>query len=360
MINYRSRSSSDSSKEQKTSRVKSLLIIDQTNVLLRKEQTTYLYSNYLRPPPQRRFRKYSQNPSEWREKICQWAYSLADNCDLSRKTVAISLDLYDRYLATQGNRCDDRLALLTSLATLYIAIKIHEQKKIKLETLAGLSRCQFTADDIEKMEFKILHSLSWFVHPPTIVDFLSLLLKFLPPSVSMVHRHNAFKLSRYMAELSVCDRYFIERTSSTVAFAAISNVLEDEMAGTISLVCRSKYFHFLQEEFGFCLDSAHIRAARDRLRTLVESCGIRTSHEENKENKENLYSRRDSTECSYRTPDDTSLGSKASPCGNNNQKMKKSARSRCNSTDSRSSLGSIGSAGKLFRSNRKGSMVTPC
>ena len=341
---------------------KALFVIDNVKAMKRKEQTTYLYENYFKAPSQRRLHKGQNNLSIWREKICHWTFSVIDHFELSRKTVAISIDLFDRYLATQGNQCDDRLALLVSLATLYIAIKIHEEKKIKLETLAELSRSQFCAEDIEEMEYKILHSLSWLVHPPTNVDFMSLLLKFLPSSVSMPLRHKIFEVSRYMAELSVCDPYFIEHRSSTIAFASITNVLEDEKK--IDAFCKSRYFQFLQEELGFRRDSAHVRAARDRLRTLVETCGVSCEP-----TKDTFNGSQNSKKFDYRPPEDCPMETSSSPSSTTDPRVVKSpralSRSRCHknnntktryrsdSHDSRSSLSSRGSGkNSFFRSCR--------
>ena len=69
-------------------------------------------------------------------------YSVVDHFDLSRETVAISLSLFDRYCATLGNQCDGSIALLTSLTTLSVAVKINETKSIHLRTLADLSRSE--------------------------------------------------------------------------------------------------------------------------------------------------------------------------------------------------------------------------
>ena len=124
------------------------------------------------------------------------SYSVVDHFELSRETVAISIDLFDRYLATRGNRCNGSSALLTSLTTLYIAIKLNEPKKIKLTTLSNLSRGQFFPPDIEEMEFRILSSLDWMIHPPTVVSFVSHFLLFLPQVHSSV-RKDIFELSRY-------------------------------------------------------------------------------------------------------------------------------------------------------------------
>ena len=70
--------------------------------------------------------------SAWREKICHWSFNVIDHFDLSREVVAVSMSLFDRFLATRSNRCNGSTALLASLTTLHIAIKVHEVRKIKL------------------------------------------------------------------------------------------------------------------------------------------------------------------------------------------------------------------------------------
>ena len=182
-----------------------------------------------------------------------------DHFDLSRETVAISLSLFDRYCATLGNQCDGSIALLTSLTTLSVAVKINETKSIHLRTLADLSRSecflwsvcqyycsemhlrlsncmlylalrttpteQFTAKDIEGMELKLLKALSWRVNPPTSVAFVHQLLKFVSHAHPMIRR-DMFELSRYLCELSLCDIFFCDRKPSSVAYAAILNVFD--------------------------------------------------------------------------------------------------------------------------------------
>ena len=70
--------------------------------------------------------------SAWREKICHWSFNVIDHFDLSIEVVAVSMSLFDRFLATRSNRCNGSTALLASLTTLHIAIKVHEVRKIKL------------------------------------------------------------------------------------------------------------------------------------------------------------------------------------------------------------------------------------
>ena len=133
------------------------------------------------------------------------------------------------YLATQGTSFDDKFGLIASITTLYIAIKIHEEKNIGLSALCGLRPFTPNApNDVEEMELNILQSLQWLVHPPTVVDFTSLLFTFLPSPVPMPTRRQIFDTSRYLGELSVCDPNFIEVPKSTIAFAAIINVIDNK------------------------------------------------------------------------------------------------------------------------------------
>ena len=327
-------------------------VIDKVQTMMRQEQSVYLYRRYVKPP--RTVKYLHEDPEDliiWREKICHWTYSVIDHFGLSRKTVAVSINLFDRYLATQGNRCDGSLALLVSLTTLYIAIKVHERKKIKLSTLAELSRCQFESKDIEEMEIQILQSLSWFVHPPIVVDFISHLLKFLPAVVPMPARKKIFELSRYMAELSICDPLFMDHHPSTIAFAAIINVLEHEPGiGIVSVRCRSMFYFSIHEELGFRRDISVMYLVCKRLETMVAaSAATRVQIKEN-------YVTHPSS--SHVNSDDTSILS----CMSENSEMvsvkNTDHRTRCNSTDSKSSNGSSGK--RMFRQHRRGSLVTPC
>ena len=332
---------------------KASFVIDKVEAMMRQEQTVYLYRRYVKPQP-RSAEYLDEDPEDlliWREKICHWTYSVIDHFELSRKTVAVSINLFDRYLATQGNRCDGSLALLVSLTTLYIAIKVHERKKIKLETLAELSRCQFESKDIEEMEIRILESLSWFVHPPIVVDFISHLLKFLPAVVPMPARKKIFELSRYMAELSLCDPLFMEHHPSTIAFAAIINVLEHELSiGSVSVKCRSIFYLCIFEELGFCRDRSVVNLVCDRLDIMVSASAV--TRIQNKENDVTLLSN------SNTISDDSSILSNMSE-NTEMVSVKSTGRlSRCSSVDSKHSRAS--SAGRMFRQHRRGSVVLPC
>ncbi len=340
---------------QRSEDEKIALIVDRIRAMRHQEQTLYAYRNFIRLSSS--ISPDTKELIEWREKICHWTYNVIDHFDLHRETVAISVDLFDRYIATRGNRCDGNLALLASLTTLYIAIKVHEKKKIKLSTLTQLSRGQFGPRDIEKMELQILDALSWLVHPPSVVEFISLLIKFMPPEVGMPIRNEIFELARYLSELSVCDPFFIEHDASTIAFAAILNVLEEDVGyDCVSHSSREKFLRDLQTHLSLQRGKSTVRLARDRLQTMLAASV--TLHGDNKEN-----GPRTSLDETMRSCNE-SIGSKGSKGG--------SSRFRSDSIDSmsvgsrgskgsKSSMGSKGSRGRrrIIR-GRAGSLVIPC
>jgi len=211
--------------------------------------------------------------SHWREKVCSWSYEVIDYFQLSRKTVAISLDLFDRFFAKSGNMYDERRAHLTSLTTLYIAIKIHETKKVPIYALTQLCIGYFLREDIIKMEIEILKSLNWMVNPPTTVDFIYYMLTFLPVNICTPVRGVIFDLSCYVTELSVCDSSFVGIPRSIIAFAAILNVLDHEICPIFCPVgCQEEFLSDLY----LCLDlnsgGNEINLVRKRLLDILNHC----------------------------------------------------------------------------------------
>lgn len=197
---------------------------------------------------------------------------MIDHFDLSREVVAVSMSLFDRYLATRGNRCNGSTALLASLTTLHIAIKVHEVRKIKISTLANLSRGQFGPRHIEEMEWMVLNTLKWRIHPPTSMSFLSHLLLLLPPQVSDACKEEIYAMSRYITELSVCDSSFVEIDPSAVAFAAVLNSLEDRrFRRMISTNLRDQFLRSIWTHVGIRPDDTHVLAARPKLKRLLAS-----------------------------------------------------------------------------------------
>ncbi|CAJ1945982.1 unnamed protein product [Cylindrotheca closterium] len=235
------------------------------------EQTSYRYESYFPSnlSPQEVDQQHRLNVS-WREKICQWSYNVVDHFDLPREVVAVSLSLFDRYLATRHNQCTGNMALLTSLTTLHISIKIHSEKTVKLSTLASLSRGQFGPSDIEQMEWKIFEALDWKLHPPSLFAFISHFLMVFPSEVSHSVRKELFEVAIYIAELSVCDSSYVRYPWSTVAMACILNVMEDLSYIRLPLAARQAFWNEITTKTSF-RETSRLHSARQRLRSLFNS-----------------------------------------------------------------------------------------
>jgi hypothetical protein len=269
------------------------VVLDRLQAMMYQEDTKYRYGSYF--PPQQ---QTSTLNHEWREKICQWTYNVVDTYDLPREIVALSLDYFDRYLATRGNQCNGTLALLVSLTTLHIAMKVHSSTAtFKLSKLAELSRGQFGPRHIEQMEWQIMMSLQWKLHPPTLFAFVSYYLMLfaqpeqpssiqsgfttVEPPASIVPSHavrkELFEVAIYMAELSVCDSFFVPYPASIVALAALSNVMEDMPSSKLSQHSKGLFWN-LMNRLHVSLDPhqqeqrrMQLLGAKDRLRHMLQS-----------------------------------------------------------------------------------------
>lgn len=305
------------SREERSKQAKASFVIDRIQAMMELEYSIYWRcdphidyernmhpqeQSFMRPslPAHQRSKKlhmypatainyyHSQNFDIWRENICSRAYSTVDYLDFSRKTVAVSMNLFDRYLATLGRseKLSSRQALLIPLTTLYISIKIHEKENTeRLSTIVQSSHQKFSKRDIFEMEIKILHSLSWLVNPPTSVDFIADLLKFLPASVPVTVRRNLYHESRYMAELSVFDYSYLvnQYLPSTIALAAIVNAIEEgrDQKQSSLVCCKYIFYEHLKMNLGLCHNDDATGYVRGRLRTLLDDAGkAQTGHRE--------------------------------------------------------------------------------
>jgi hypothetical protein len=240
-------------------------IVDRVLSMRRQEDDGYKYESYLLDGEDTKLNV------TWREKITHWSYNVVDHFELSREVVAISLNLFDRFLATRGNSCNGNLALLTSLTTLHLAIKLHDTKKIRISTLANLSRGQFGPSHIEEMEWVILNALQWKLHPPTAYSFIFHLLLFLPQEANSSIRKELFELSRYLTELATCDSYLVSFRASSIAFASILNVMDDIPYTHLSAGIREKFLRDLGAKVNLNYSDPEVVQARERIGSMFSS-----------------------------------------------------------------------------------------
>ena len=143
-------------------------ISDQFDHMKHQEDTTYKPCDYLKKwmeaeqdgsgtgVPERNASCTSGITEEWREKIVNWSYDIADFYHFNRETVYISLSYLDRFLATRSTKMNNTSFQLAAVTTINLAIKLYEHNKMDHRTLVGLCRGKFQLEDIERMEMVIM------------------------------------------------------------------------------------------------------------------------------------------------------------------------------------------------------------
>eukprot|EP00984_Skeletonema_dohrnii_P015377 scaffold6629_cov171-Skeletonema_dohrnii-CCMP3373.AAC.2 len=193
------------------------------------------------------FDAYLLNPSDPnmitaddRMKLVDWCYGIVDHCNFSRETVASAMEMVDRFLGMPSNSVDaarvsdealvdqSKFQLLT-IAALYTSIKINEKVAISSDVFAEMCSHIYTVEEIEGMERILLIGLSWRCHAPTAHQVGMSILSLLLPYVDMPEATWGFLMDemKYLTELAVRDYYFSTQRASTIALAAIFNVISD-------------------------------------------------------------------------------------------------------------------------------------
>ncbi|CAB9521748.1 Cyclin-B2 [Seminavis robusta] len=269
-------------------------LVERLDVLLAQEEGTYTTVDYLTPDHQRKllltcgddydslvesssaYASSSCSSSNsginefWREKIVEWSYQVIDHFDYSREVVSVSIHYLDRFLAARHvNKKSFQLAAMTSL---FLAVKLYEPGRISMSSMIELSRGYFTVSQLANMELELLRVLSWQVHPPTAYCFSKHILFLMPyTSISMDSRHDILELTRFLAELSVIDYFFVARKGSSVALAALLNSMDEIPA--VSKEAKEAFYNELQRIKGIDAESPEVLDCRERLRLLYAQGG---------------------------------------------------------------------------------------
>jgi Cyclin, N-terminal domain len=160
-----------------------------------------------------------------RSRMLTWCYEIIDYCKLNRESIEIMSRNLDRFFARSPETQQDReMFQLASITCLYTTVKIHESNTIELRAISKICRGKFSERDIMNMERKILHTLSWQIHPPTAKAFVVRLMFLIPMDIlSEAETRNIFDLANFQVELSILIPSLIGTNASTVAIAALIN-----------------------------------------------------------------------------------------------------------------------------------------
>jgi len=228
--------------------------------------------------------KKSSNLEHHRQRICAWMYQLLDSCNINREIVYYSMNFLDRFMSkiisgqefTVEHFISGSQYELASLTVLYMAMKLNgcQSQPVRISRFVVLSRRKFSANDICKMEMKILSTLSWQVHPPCPAEYVEKFVSLLLASSIKSHIHDFHHtlesiqdIAMFLSELSVCDYYFVTENPSITAFAAVFIALEN-FKNLVKDVVRDDFLTFLEKNFGLNQDLYSFTICRQRLQEL--------------------------------------------------------------------------------------------
>lgn len=194
-----------------------------------KEEEDYKCEDYFS-----KFENDCPNPSTAVDETCRklmayWCYQVVDRCQFSRDTVAIAMNMLDRFLASPSGHHvlkDRRVFQLTCMTCLYTAIKVHESEALSSKTIESLSQGKYSEKDIETMEMNLLFAIRWKCHPPTALGFVQYLLEVHTP-LSEEEQLQMYNMTKLQIEWTIIHyKYSVNEKASTIALAALANVQE--------------------------------------------------------------------------------------------------------------------------------------
>jgi len=226
-------------------------LVDQYRVLIQLEKGAYVCQDYLSPYYQLKLVEKLTTKSqggyislssetshsspassnhgvinkEWRRQICEWIYYVIEHFEFDREIAFISMSYLDRYLSTTS--VSKKTFELAATASLFLAIKLYEPSTPKISSFVDLSSGYFVIEHIVSMECSILCALSWYVHPPTPLNFVRNYVMLLEESgCSSAVADEVNEISRFLTEISVCEYYFTTCKPSLTGLATVLKAFE--------------------------------------------------------------------------------------------------------------------------------------
>lgn len=248
----------------------------ETLTALLEKETVYARRDYLAGFP---LRDHGSGVSaDERLSLVDWMYSVVDLCEFKRETVAVAMELVDRFLsscypkASHYYLAERENYQLLSIAAFYVSVKTIERVAFGSDLLALLSNGSYTKEEIERTEKELLHVLGWRINPPTAMQFALHIMSVITPHVANINDDLVARMldeTAYQAENSVRDYSLSQVRSSSIAVAAMFNAAYKLLDSGI------------RQEFLLALcctlvgNFAHpkeLQMARLRLQSVVDSC----------------------------------------------------------------------------------------
>lgn len=225
----------------------------------------------------------------WRERVSQWCYRVIDHVGAHRSVAYNVMHLLDAYMAATGSAAvlDATSYQIVAMSALYLVLRLREPtSRLTVGQMVAMSRGDgvVTPDRIARTMKTIVHTLSasWrdLCFAPSPGDFVVAYVGQLMAAAEETQESTAVDSSSpsgiqdllqasrwssilddatYLAELSVCDTYLRTERPSVVAYAAVLNVLSDNIE-------LKKNLQMLQSSAGNASTLATVRSIHARIR----------------------------------------------------------------------------------------------
>ena len=204
-------------------------------VMLQQEQTTYRSCNYLHPQSSSSPVNLRVVDEEVRTKMVDWCYSFVDTCQFERKSVAMAMEMVDRFLSksskvSEAVLCDCMQFQLLTITALYVVVKINGETSLAIDFIVYIHQDLYTIKEIESMERTLLNELAWRISAPIsghmAHHILSLVVGAEQVSLDKTTWNFILDEMTFQAEKAVRDYYFVTQRPSTIAIAAMLNVID--------------------------------------------------------------------------------------------------------------------------------------
>ena len=155
--------------------------------------------------------------------MVDWMVEVLTNFKSQDQTLFLAISLMDRYFSVTSIKCTVVDLHLAGIISMFSASKLEDAYPLSLElAFNNIGHKRFTKEELRIAEMKILSTLGWRLHVPTIYENilihleLALPLKKAAPSAYKTQRLQVQKLAVYLAMLTLHDYDFITNTEASV------------------------------------------------------------------------------------------------------------------------------------------------
>ncbi|RHY28388.1 hypothetical protein DYB32_006009 [Aphanomyces invadans] len=153
-----------------------------------------------------------------RSMLVDWLIEVVDVFEMCLRTAFLAVHYTDRFLDTVMVK--KAMFQLLGATCLHVASKCEDVSYIGVEDLSMCADNVYTSVDVLKMEEQLLNTLNFTLAVPTVLDFLNIYQKMMPP----LQKRTAM-LAQYLAELALQEYRFLRYLPSCVATCCLSLAL---------------------------------------------------------------------------------------------------------------------------------------